>query len=189
MKAAPQPNGERKGPLEGGPLSLSPSVYNFYSRMSFHAAGTIDSLYESWKRSKRHNKRIERAALWHTVLLDEDCGKALKPTHKSLLLPPSADVQTRYELQAGIRTVHATVPFTSVERNALRRDIELGNTAFDDERTIGEPELMDQWHEWLWMDEHETAQTSVEALGACALLAEGCVRIHTNLREVLGWDR
>lgn len=180
---------ERKGPFEGGPRGLPIDIYNFYSRMQFHAGGATKYLYESWKRPKRHNKRIERAALWHTVGLEEDCGRALKPEHSLLLLPPpSTDVKTRYELQAAIRTVEATFPFTSSERDALRRDLELGNAHFDDEGSIGEPELVDQWHEWLWMDEHREPKTSVEAIGASAVLGEGCARLNHIAREILGWE-
>jgi hypothetical protein len=179
---------EPKGPLEGGPLGLPRDAYGTYSRMAFFAGGAVEYLDESWKRPKRHNKRLERAALWHTVQLDEDCGKALEPARSSLLLPPSTDAKTRYELQAGIRAVHSTLPFTVPERYALRRDIELGNTRFDDEDAVGERALTDRWHEWLWMDENGASQNSAEALGASAVLGEVCFRLAINLREILGWN-
>jgi hypothetical protein len=181
---------QRKGPLEGGPLSLAPDVYSFYSRASFFASGATHFLDESRRRPKRHNRRIERAALWHTVLLDEDCGKALEPHRASLLLPPSTDTETRYELQAGIRTVHAMLPFTPLERRTLRDEqAETGNTRFDDEKTIRATVLFERWHEWLWMDEHQAQATSADTLGASAVLAEGCLRLSHVLSKLLGYDQ
>lgn len=179
---------QRKGPAEGGPLGLPHETYDAYTRMSFFAAGAAEFLNESWKRPKRHNKRIERAALWHTILLDQDCGEALEPAREVLLLlPPPTDVETRYELQAGIRTVHATLPFSVTERYALQREeLEIGNTHFDDNDAIRESALFERWHEWLWMDRHEVPQTSTEALGASAMLAEGCARISHILPKILG---
>jgi hypothetical protein len=184
--------GQHKGPLEGGPLSLAPDVYSFYARASFFASGAAHYLHESWTRPKRHNKRIERAALWHTVLLDEDCGKALalEPGRASLLLPPSTDAETRYELQAGIRTVHATVPFIPRERSALRREAaETGNARFDAPDIIRETALFERWHQWLWMDEHRAPTTTLDALGASGVLAEGCVRLSNVLPKLLGYDQ
>jgi hypothetical protein len=168
----------RKGPLEGGPLSLPQDIYHVYTRMEFFAWGAAKDLYESWQRPKRHNKRIERSALWHAVLLDKDCGQALEPDRKAVLLPPSTAVETRYELQAAVRTVHTTLPFIPLEREVLRREFdETGNTGFADEDAIRRTTLFERWHEWLWMDEQRAPITSVEALGASAILAEGCARL------------
>jgi hypothetical protein len=154
--------------------------------MEFHAAGASDSLDKSWERPKRHNRHLERAALWFMVGLEEDCGTVLETIQGDpLLLSPSTDVATRYELQAGMRTVSAMFPFTGFERMALRHDVKQGNTQFDDENAIGEPELVDRWHEWLWMDEHGQPQPRIEALGASAVLAEGCARLRRILPTIL----
>lgn len=52
-----------------------------------------------------------------------------------------------------------------------------------------QPALVERWHEWLWMDEHKVPQTRVEALGASAILAEGCERLSSVLPKVLGWSQ
>ncbi|HSZ12646.1 MAG TPA: hypothetical protein VK790_01255 [Solirubrobacteraceae bacterium] len=155
--------------------------------MAFYACGAAEFLDESWKRPKRHNRRIERAALWHTVALDEDCGKALDLRRSVLLLPGATDTRTRYELQAGIRTVTAIVPFTITERIALRgEELATGNTLFHDESAVQDATLFERWHEWLWMDGHGVPQTSTEALGASAVLGEACGRLTNALFDLLG---
>jgi hypothetical protein len=177
---------EHKGLIEASGLSLD--AYHFYSRTQFEAGRTARALYEAGKRPKRHNKGIERAALRFALDLEIDCRKALEPAHASLLLPPAADAETRYELQAGIRVVHAILPFTLAERDALRPADVMANPRFEDKQAIAEPSLVERWHEWLWMDPRGEPQTSVEALGASAILAEGCARLSHVLPRILHWD-
>lgn len=165
---------DRFRPPEG---NLSQDAFDFYAMMGFHASGAGKMLTQGWKRPKRHNKRIERAALWHSIGLGQLCTKALHPSYVSLLSPPLTDTETKYELEAGIRTVNAVLPFTSLERDALRREQRERNTRFDDENAIREVALFERWHEWLWIGERGEPQTSVEALGASAILAEGCGRL------------
>lgn len=170
---------------------LSVEAQGFYSLMNLNAGGAAFYLYQSWERPKRHNMRIERAAMWYTLMLDRDCGRALTSPDTSLLMPPGTDVQTRYELQAGINTVRHCLPWTHSEREILRSPL---NQMVEDYEFIGgeivarEPALADRWHQWLWMGQHGEPQTSIEALGASAVLAEGCKRLSGVLPEVLGWE-
>ncbi len=167
---------------------LSPHAYHFYARTQLEAASASRLLREAGKRPKRHNKGIERAALRSALDLERDCRKALAPAGASLLLPPATDAETRYELQAGIRAVHATLPFTLAERDALRPADASTNPRFEDKQAIAETTLVERWHEWLWMDADGRPQTSVEALGASAILAEGCARLSHVLPKILGWE-
>jgi hypothetical protein len=160
-------------------------TYNFYSRLHFDAATTQRYLVESWRRTQRHNRAIERAALWCALQLDADCRVAVAGDVLSAL-PTEAGVQTRYEVHAGVRTVYATMPLTIAERQALAPDI-LDNPRFTNISTMRAPELVERWHEWLWSDDTGTQQTSIEALGSSAIYAEGCVRLTGALPTLLGW--
>jgi hypothetical protein len=176
---------EREGSLKE--RGLSPDAYDFYSRLQFHAGGTSEHLGQSWERPKRHNRGIERLALWMAVGLHEDCEQALAPRNSTLLLPPSPGVGVRYELQAGIRIVHGIMPFSLSERHTLRHDIEVGHLPSDEMGPPIDPALVERWHRWLWMDEQGEPQTNVEALGASAVLGEACERLNLAAREILGW--
>jgi hypothetical protein len=167
---------------------LTIDAYHCYSHMQFHAGSATEYFCESRKRPVRHNRRIERVALWHAVLLDEDCKKALEPAHSALLLPPLCDVETRYALQAGIRIVHGTLPFTTAERGTLAQEAKTGNVEFSDGNNISAPDLISRWHDWLWRDDMNRPGASLEALGASAVLAEGCVQLNIVLRQILGWE-
>lgn len=164
-----------------GPLGLAFEHYHTYSRLQFNASGASRELIAAQKRPKRHNKPIERLALWHTVLLDAECERVLTSGSRSLLMPRSTDVDFRYELQAGIRTVHAVVPFTAPERLALHRD---RGHILDDVENFRSP-LIDRWHQWLWVNERGEQQTSVENLGASAVLLEACLRLNRVLLPTL----
>lgn len=166
-------------------FSLPDEARYSYDRIILYGIFAGAHLYESWQRPKRHNRRIERAALWATLMLDRECGRVLDD--KALMLPPWVDLDTRYELQAGVRTVHQIIPFSTPERDALRATDMIRDYEFRSEKVANrEPALVERWHRWLWMDEHNAPQTNAEALGASAILAEGCERLRESAREVLG---
>lgn len=175
---------------------VPPSDYHIYSRLFTCATGTVQELRAAWKRPKRHNRRIERAALWHVLDLSTSCAEVLGDSRAwSLLceLEPKANASERYEVQAAIHTVQRNLPFTPEERNALshkRLPIQTMEDAFFETERIAnsEPALVEQWHRWVWEDEHHVPRTSLEALGASAILAEGCFRLNQSLPKVLGWE-
>jgi hypothetical protein len=169
---------------------LSPEVYWVYTRMAGYAAETAWHLRQAWARPVRHNRRIERGALWEALLLDAECRRALAPDPlQSLLSPPTGSLDARYELQAGIRVVPHILPFTLDERQRLRptgvRDFRFGT----EDIVNREPEVVERWHNWVWMDTEREPQKDVKALGASALLAEAGTRISDSLYEILGWDK
>jgi hypothetical protein len=119
-------------------------------------------------------------------MLDRSCELALTLPDVSLRFPPETDVQIRYELQAGMHTVHHSLPFTLPERDALRSVDMLSDFDFKSERIVSrEPELVERWHQWLWTDAHQMPQTDVQALGMSAILAEGCTRLTRVLPKIL----
>lgn len=159
---------------------------NAVMRLHFDAAQASVSLVESWKRPKRHNRTIERAALFNALLLDEDCRAALRD---GSYIPPAevASAETRYEVQATIRTVHNTLPFSISERYHLTpatRDDMMRNYGFHDAAAVDQ-QLLERWHDWLWMDERGVPQNSVEALGASAVLGVACQHLTASVREVM----
>lgn len=157
---------------------------NFFARLQFEASGTVKYARESWQRPKRHNRRLERAALWYALGLDADCEEALQPYRSELLLPVGTDVSNRYEIQAAVRSIHGVFPYSPVTRDLLRKGSS-GNPHFEVEDAIARPECFDRWHSWLWMDGHDNPQSSIEALGASAILAEACARLSNVLPKLL----
>jgi hypothetical protein len=149
-------------------------------------------LGEAWKRPVRHNKRIERTALWYALEVDKDYAEVLSmPKPFSLLrdLRPEAEVEERYEVQAAMHTIHHHLPFTAEERNVLHRAQSMSHDSFEGESVAARgPALVQRWHSWVWEDERQVPQTSVEALGASAIVAEGYFRLTQSLPRFLGWE-
>lgn len=169
---------------------LSPEAYWVYTRMAGHAIGTAWHLRQAWARPVRHNRRIERGALWGALLLDAECRQALASDPlQSLLSPPTGSLNARYELQAGIRVVTNIMPFTLEERQRLCPTGVQDYQFETEDVTNREPEVVERWHNWVWTDTEREPQTSARALGASALLAEAGNRISDSLYEILGWDK
>ena len=154
-----------------------------------------ESRYAEWylERSFQHtgsrDRDLERMALWSSLLLDKHCALALQPDHAARLWPP-VSAGERYDLQTGIRAVHATLPFSAEEREALSAPLPESSTSFTEHgETPGleyhEPELVKRWQNWLWIDELGLPQTSPEALGPSLILLEGCKRVIKGLQEIM----
>ena len=168
---------------------LSPEAYWVYTSMAVHAAGTAWHLRQAWARPVRHNRRIERGALWEALLLDAECRRALAPDPlQSLLSPPTGSLDARYDLQAGIRMIPNLMPFTLDERQRLRPTGVHDFRFQTDDIVNREPEVVERWHNWVWIDTEREPQASARALGASALLAEAGTRISESLRAILAWD-
>ncbi len=173
-------------------IPLPPEGYPIYARLFTAATGTAEHLREAWKRPVRHNRRIERAALWYALNVDRSYAELLAvPSPLALLrdLLPEAEVEERYEVEAATHAVHRHLPFTRQERYALQQAQSMSNFQFETEGiTAREPALVEQWHRWVWEDERRVPQTGVEALGASAIVAEGCFRLNQQLPRLLGWE-
>jgi hypothetical protein len=155
-----------------------------YTGLLLNAFSTTKALAASWRRTKRHNRAIERDALFSSILLDAACRAALADG-RALPSPATADIETRYDVHAAIHTVHAVLPFTLAERDRLTPPEIMRNERFEDESAEREPRLFERWHEWLWLDDLGVPQTSTEALGASAILQEGCNRLSISLPKVM----
>lgn len=160
-------------------------IYNGYASLHGNAAFAKNDLVASMKRPKRHNRGIERGALASALILDTDCRRSIADG-TVVPAPNLASVQTRYEVYAGVQTVHAVLPFTLAERDVLLPTYTGIAPLFrEDESTVPDAGLLERWHEWLWMDEFERPQNSIEALGASAILLESCTRLCASLLEVM----
>jgi len=151
-----------------------------YSRLLFDALATSEALSKSWQHPKHRDRTREREALYYALHLDQD-GQTVLDDHRTM---PSVSVETRYEIHAAIRLVHAILPFTLGELEVLTTPEIMRNRQFEDESAVPD-RLLSRWHEWLWIDEHGVPQTSTKALGASALLQEGCGRLAASLPEVM----
>ena len=142
------------------------------------------------RQADEHERRpLERVALWHSVIAERACAEALSPEHFFQLWPPDVSVETRYGLQAAMRMVQATLPFTSEERQRLaeplQTPLDYGLEVESDELAAHEPELVEHWHKWLWTDEFGLTHSQVELLGPSAVLDKGYQELAAHLHDIL----
>ena len=160
-----------------------------YARIAVGAIHAAESLAAAWQRPVRHNRKIERAALFHVLELDLDCMGALESPLAEMLLPPGVTARQRYELSAGALIVREVLPFADDQREKLRIPNMRHDWEFESDRLMArQPRLTERWHEWLWADAHGNPQRDVGQLGASAVLAEGCRRLATVVPRILGWE-
>jgi hypothetical protein len=158
-----------------------------YMRMQWNAAEATGHLASASKRPVRHNRRIERAALWYVLSLDDDCARIVDPIgpwHK-LVRPKTGEIESRYEAEAAIRTIPHLVPFSPWESKKLRASQNLSNFQF--EHYVGDIAceyslLFERWHDWLWAassSDHVTTQSpeSSELKLSCAQLSAALANV------------
>lgn len=157
-----------------------------YERMWMGASQTVRHLNEAFKRPVRHNDRIERAALWCSLMLDKECARALRVSHREYLGPGGVGAVTRYELEGAIHVVHASLAFEDAEREMLRATNMLGDYEFaSDDLWHREPALLDRWHGWLWLDGTHGRNAITDDHGSASVLAEGCNRLARVLPAII----
>ncbi len=163
--------------------------WDSYFKMRYSAKRAHRYLEASWQTDSDQRRPLERMALWHGVLVGRACADALSPGHVLQLWPPGVSVETRYGLQAAMRMVNATLPFTAEERHRLAEPLQafLGpaGDVESDELAAHEPELVERWHKWLWTDEFGLPHTQGELLGPSAVLDESYKELATHLHEIL----
>jgi hypothetical protein len=171
---------------------------NTYEWLRTYAnAGTAD-LEDAWQRPVRHNRKIERMALWNVLETGEHCMR-IRDSERHLIRPALGDVETRYDLEASIRTVPELLPFTESERYKLRtmpddprgRNVELlrfhramGHEDGPYSIEHGPPELLDRWHQWLWVKGDLSVRGESPNPDA-QVLSEGCYRLAGSLAILL----
>lgn len=175
---------------EGGSLSLDEQIALTRLESSGRAAG---QMYEAWRRPVRHNRRIEREVLWHTVHLIKDCRDLLE-WHRddSFVTLPLPDPAKRYDIEAAIRTIPALIPFTQYECEAIRSSEQYRDRFFSADgyengvRGIGitQPELLARWHEWLWVSK-EPSQRAAEPNPEAQALYAGYTRLAEGMLGAL----
>jgi hypothetical protein len=174
-------------------LPDSTEAMNVYGRMQAHAAFTIETLRDGRKRPARHNRRIERAALWNAISLDKDCAHILDPNNQwrsdwsQLVRPRTGSKQARYDAEAAIRTIPTLVPFIEGERRILHHSLDISNIEFENgigDVSCGRGELCERWHEWLWTSSAESPQKQHPS-SESEVLEMGCSRLVTSLTVVM----
>ena len=175
------PRGEAKGSLSH--LPLRNEAYWVLRGLFTAGTWTAYNLKEAWQRPVRHNKQIEREALFHAVDLTALCIDALR-NHSSVLLPSATTPHRRHTLQAAVRTASSILPFSLAELSALQAEQE-GNFLFETEEAISTPELVARWHEWVWKDCDGAATRNVETLGGSAVLAASGVQLGRVIPRII----
>lgn len=161
-----------------------------YSRMRSVAYFAVGHLSEAWKRPVRHNRRIERAALWYALDIADDCERLLDPADRGRYLrPTTGDAEARYDAEAAIRTIPNVLPFTSREREMLgaNRDVR-NNFQFEHgigDAALGQLALAERWHDWLWTPPESPLERRASPGSDAEVLAMACTRLTIALGEVL----
>lgn len=155
---------------------------NFYGLTQMLASGAANRLHQAWQRPVRHNLRIERAALWYTLMADRNHEEIRADIEqRSMTTSRAGDITSNYELLAGILTVRYILPFSLPDLGRLLvpykdavDDFEF-RTAMVCERA---PEQVARWHDWLWTArQQQPASPSMPA----SVLAEGCERVAASI--------
>jgi hypothetical protein len=151
------------------------------------AGSALHDMEASWDRPVRHNKRLELSALRDALSLEVACTYALESdaTAAAPLLPPDTEAETAYRWLSGLLAVdRLVVPHGRWERNALRNhSFRADSTAWGERVTEQYPELVAEWHNWLWLDLAGQPVRTREALGASAVLAAACGDLHSIAKE------
>jgi hypothetical protein len=150
----------------------------------------VIGLNEAWQRSVRHNRMIERAALW-SVLQVSGASTADVSLQKRALAQ-FRDADARYQFEASLRTIPDLLPFTERERRSLGSHGEGGDIWFSSGSTENgrtgvadyEPELTARWYSWLWVEGDPTTRGEEPSLEA-QVLAQGCAHLAQALGIIL----
>jgi hypothetical protein len=168
---------------------------SIYRWLGSCAAQTAGLLHAAWQRPFRHNKVIERAALWNVIRVEGWCDTMLhQAPYQHLMRPKASDAATRYEFEAAIRTIPELLPFQPNERKALHRastrkyDSEFGIEDVEDGVPgIGRlyPELTNRWHRWIWSPEpHRASQPDTPSLES-EIMAQACTHLARSIGAIL----
>jgi hypothetical protein len=146
--------------------SVSLDEDDFWVILHFHARGAARNLVESWERPVRHNKKLERLALWHTVELDRGCEYFMGKEPDMLPRLPQAvyegGSEARYEVQAALHVIPkiVAVPFV-LDRYRLRQRQSPDEIleAWGENMAKREPVVVARWHDWLWSSHQRMLRT------------------------------
>jgi hypothetical protein len=182
---------QASGELGGNAPILPQRVDWFLNLMHYQASNAAENLNESWKRPVRPNMRLEHLALSHSVALERYCTRAIEredtdPHSSPPLLPLPEEYggpETRYAVEAAILMIPRLVPFTHHDLERLRAVDTHPETMAE-----REPELVADWHRWLWSNNPKVPHPADEH-GQASLLAIAASRLSDNLQEVLGFQR
>jgi len=170
-------------------------AYEIYT-LTWSAADTLaECLPTAWDRSfnvkgEYLHKAYALEALSQALDLDWCCQQVL--ADPKLLVPEAGSPEAKYAFQAGIYIAHNILPYSQEERSRLgpaELSIRRNATSLRDRDAASqEPELIERWHEWIWLDTHGRPTSEVSVLGASAILAVAAKRLADSLSsELLGW--
>jgi hypothetical protein len=163
----------------------SPSAEAVIGELRYHAHAAAQFLDKSWAYPEEPDATLERLALWHTVRLDAACEHLLHREVGFIIPLHGADEREadleRYEVQAAMSLIYVLVPFRS-DRERLRHITDMEGEDWGEHVIIEAPEVVDEWHRWLWSghraDRHDAEQ------GEAAMVALAATRLSDRLREV-----
>ena len=171
-------------------MKVTPEERTPYVSLESCSSSARASLRAAWMRPVRHNRRIERNALW-AVVQTAIVAKRLQQRQDLRLLCAADEPADVYELRAGLQTVPALTPYSDDELKCLfqadrGRDILFEHgLEFDGLAGIAdrEPILAERWHTWLW--HREPGRTRDTPSYESQILQEGCRRLHIGVTALL----
>jgi hypothetical protein len=172
---------------ERGRVDISEEAASLLSYIRFHASGVEREIQETHQRPSRHNREIERLALWHTVELSVSCGIAVNhpgvPTLKELVA--GLEQTARYDVLAAVPLIPQLHPFSL---QALARMQQAGRDgsfeAWGESVMRTEAPLVEQWHGWLWNS--ATSGPGKDDFGESTTLCIAADRLAAALRSL--WE-
>ena len=166
------------GPLEGAVRATE-----------LAATGATQYLHEGWQRPVRHNRNLERLALWHTVRLDAICQGALDVNQRLLMTlgPSEADAETRYQVRAAMDEIPRLVPFTDFGRSRLRTPTGKSLSDWGEDMVKRDPDLVAQWHNWIWRQASDALDPAND-YGPASELVVATSNLSGALRMMLGGE-
>lgn len=154
--------------------------YVNYQSLRATAGFTIQHLTEAWQRPVRHDRRIERAALWSALGVTTNCGEIISADGWfEHVRRATGDATARYDVETAIRTLPTILPYTASERALLNRNKKttprnlqfyhgIGDTA------LGQDDLLERWYEWIWSPPEIPSSRRASPSPAAEVLVAGC---------------
>src|SRR5664279_411821 len=115
MSEAPDPE-ERWMMLDAG---------RAYADMLSLARSASHNFTTAWQTPEQHNRTVERAALFYTLLLDDTC-QLVRAEYDEVRLSKVASVALRYDIYSAMLAVQ-DLPFMQEERSSLLTPEARGN--------------------------------------------------------------
>jgi hypothetical protein len=189
---------------------LSERAVDWIKHLRSYSYEVAGGLRGAWHSGPGVIRKEEGLTLLAAVVLYQQCRRTLAapglpPAPEPDLLTaisPVAEIETRYEIEAALRTIPELAPpvvKATMYGAGLRipQTTKVGSYRWSDELREQAPEVVGEWHDWIWSSHRyangsvRQAELSDEALrdyGDSSLLALAAGQLSTSITAILGDD-